>query len=172
MTKIKMTEDLKLQTVLTYLNGKEGHRTIAEQAQIDPSALRYWVKLYEYHGAMAFYPREKQNYDASFKLNVLQWLYDQGASIRETAAYFNISNYSVVRKWKQKFEVGGENALKNRYKGHLNMKKQTKQTGSAELSIGELQAELEHLRMENAYLKKLNALVQNKEKSPNKTKRK
>lgn len=33
-----------------------------------------------------------------------------------------------------------------------------------------LQAELEGLRMENAYLKKLNALVQNKEKSPNKTK--
>ncbi|WP_445490812.1 transposase [Niallia sp. 03133] len=34
----------------------------------------------------------------------------------------------------------------------------------------ELQVELEQLRMENAYLKKLNALVQNKEKSPKKTK--
>lgn len=42
----------------------------------------------------------------------------------------------------------------------------------AEGSTEALQAELERLRMENAYLKKLNALVQNKEKSPNKTKRK
>lgn len=37
-------------------------------------------------------------------------------------------------------------------------------------SVEPLQAELEHLRIENAYLKRLNALVQNKEKSPNKKK--
>ncbi|GAB2541166.1 hypothetical protein JOD18_003061 [Gracilibacillus alcaliphilus] len=35
-----------------------------------------------------------------------------------------------------------------------------------------LQAEIDRLRIENAYLKKLNVLVQNKEKSPNRTKRK
>lgn len=33
-----------------------------------------------------------------------------------------------------------------------------------------LQAEINRLRMENEYLKKLNALVQTKEKSPKKTK--
>ncbi|MBB3149969.1 hypothetical protein FHS16_000001, partial [Paenibacillus endophyticus] len=48
----------------------------------------------------------------------------------------------------------------------------TKRKEPAEGSVEALQAELERLRMENAYLKKLNALVQNKEKSPNKTKRK
>jgi hypothetical protein len=51
-------------------------------------------------------------------------------------------------------------------------KKRTKSQETAEGSVEALQAELERLRMENAYLKKLNALVQNKEKSPNKTKRK
>ena len=49
--------------------------------------------------------------------------------------------------------------------------KQTKQT-PAEGSVEALEARIKQLRMENAYLKKLNALVQNKEKSPNKTKRK
>ncbi|MBP1155201.1 hypothetical protein ACVLD2_000891 [Paenibacillus sp. PvR052] len=50
--------------------------------------------------------------------------------------------------------------------------KPTNKTAPAEGSAEALQAELERLRMENAYLKKLNALVQSKEKSPNKTKRK
>ncbi|PEQ56972.1 transposase [Bacillus cereus] len=41
-----------------------------------------------------------------------------------------------------------------------------------EETVEALQAELERLRMENAYLKKLNALVQNKGKSPNKIRHK
>ncbi|PKG27001.1 transposase, partial [Cytobacillus horneckiae] len=47
--------------------------------------------------------------------------------------------------------------------------KQTKQS-PVEGSTEPLQAEIERLRMENEYLKKLNALVQAKEKSPRKTK--
>ena len=50
--------------------------------------------------------------------------------------------------------------------------KRNKITITNEGSVEALQAEVEQLRMENEYLKKLNALVQNKEKSPNKTKRK
>ncbi len=50
--------------------------------------------------------------------------------------------------------------------------KQLNDTGPVEGSVEALQKEVERLRMENAYLKKLNALVQNKEKSPNKTRRK
>ncbi|AYB46954.1 transposase [Cytobacillus firmus] len=41
----------------------------------------------------------------------------------------------------------------------------------AERSVEALQKEIELLRMENAYLKLLSSLVQDKEKSPNKTKR-
>ncbi|MNC83820.1 hypothetical protein D3C75_1380040 [compost metagenome] len=51
------------------------------------------------------------------------------------------------------------------------MKEETKVT-PVEGSVEALQAEIQRLRMENAYLKKLNALVQNKEKSQSKTKRK
>ncbi|GGE43219.1 hypothetical protein GCM10011391_22560 [Pullulanibacillus camelliae] len=52
------------------------------------------------------------------------------------------------------------------------MKKGNKKNKPVEGSQEALIDEVEHLRMENAYLKKLNALVQSKEKSPKKTKRK
>lgn len=69
------------------------------------------------------------------------------------------------------FESGGIDALHPQKKGRLSMKKVNqklvKKGISSEGTTETLQEELERLRMENAYLKKLNALVQNKEKSPN-----
>lgn len=49
--------------------------------------------------------------------------------------------------------------------------KQSKQV-PAEGYVEALEARIKQLEMENAYLKKLKALVQKKEKSPNKTKHK
>jgi transposase len=116
------------------------------------------------------------SYSPQFKLDVLNYMNDNGTSPNETAAIFNISSPGMIRKWRILFETEGVDALKPKKKGCSSMKnkkqKVTKKQASAEESIEALQEELERLRMENAYLKKLNALVQNKEKSPNKTKRK
>ncbi|CAM5270559.1 Transposase OS=Lysinibacillus sphaericus (strain C3-41) OX=444177 GN=Bsph_1073 PE=3 SV=1 [Lysinibacillus sphaericus] len=49
--------------------------------------------------------------------------------------------------------------------------KQSKQA-PVKVSTEALEARIKQLEMENEYLKKLNALVQNKEKSPNRTKHK
>ncbi len=78
-----------------------------------------------------------------YKLDVLNYMDEQGTSIRETAAIFNIPAPSTLFQWKKLLE--------------------TKR-------IEALPAENERFRMENAYLKKLNALVQNKEKLRNKIK--
>ena len=69
----------------------------------------------------------------------------------------------------------GIDALQSKKKGRPSMKKESnKQPKQApvEGSIEALEARIKQLEMENEYLKKLNALVQNKEKSPNKTKHK
>lgn len=101
---------------------------------------------------------------------------DHGTSINETAAIFNIPSPSRVRKWFIDYEAEGMDGLILKQKGRPSMKKenqkQTQKGLPVEGSVEALQVEIERLRMENAYLKKLNALVQNKEKSPNKTKRK
>jgi hypothetical protein len=71
--------------------------------------------------------------------------------------------------------MGSIDALKLKKKGRPTMNKKIqniKKSTPVEGSIESLQAEIERLRMENAYLKKLNALVQSKEALQSKTKRK
>ena len=71
------------------------------------------------------------------------------------------------------YETEGMDALESKKKGRLSMKKESinKQNKHQLKGLVEaLQARIKQLEMENAYLKKLNALVQNKEKSPSKTK--
>jgi transposase len=97
-----------------------------------------------------------------------------GASVRETAAIFNIASHSTILSWQRSLELDGVDALQSKKKGRPTMKKDLNDLNAQleEGSVEALQAEIERLRMENAYLKKLNALVQIKEKSPNKTKHK
>ncbi len=74
--------------------------------------------------------------------------------------------------WKHLFETQGIDALQPKKKGRPSMKKASKKNQPIEGLEEALRAEIERLRMENAYLKKLNALVQEKEKLQNKTKHK
>ena len=130
------------------------------------------MKQYEYNGVEAF-NKQYTNYSSQFKLDVLNYMIEHGTSLNETAAIFGIAAPSTISVWKKQFETQGFDALQSKKKGRPSMKKETnKQSKQApvEGSPEALQAEINRLRMENEYLKKLNALVQAKEKSPKKTK--
>lgn len=168
----KYTSEEKLQAVLRYIEGKESSHEIARLIGTDHKAILNWVKQYEYNGVEAFIKRYT-NYSAQFKLDVLNYMIENGTSLLETAAIFIIATPSTLRFWKKQFETKGFDALQSKKNGRPSMKKETnKQPKQApvEGSPEALQAEINRLRMENEYLKKLNALVQAKEKSPKKTK--
>ncbi|MBY0599792.1 helix-turn-helix domain containing protein [Bacillus bingmayongensis] len=56
-------------------------------------------------------------YSSQYKLDVLNYMNEQGTSIRETAAIFNIPSYETLRKWKIAYESGGFDALQSKKKG-------------------------------------------------------
>ena len=171
----KFTIEEKIAAVKRYLEGDVGYKTIAKEIGANNSKVLFWIRKYEYHGENAFF-KSYTNYPLNFKLDVLKYMNDNGTSIFDTAAIFNLPSDSTLWKWRDLLETQGLDALKPKKKGRPNMNKKdqksSKKSSPDKGSIEALQQELEALRMENAYLKKLNALVQNKEKSPNKTKRK
>jgi len=170
---VKFSPEEKIEIVKKYLEGDVLGKNFAKSIGVHLSMLHQWVKHYRILGEAAFEKRYT-TYSAHYKLDVLKYMNEQGTSIRETAAMFNIPSPETLRKWKNAFEAEGIDALEPKKKGLKSMSKNnlnhSKKQAPVEGSVEALQVELERLRMENAYLKKLNALVQNKEKSPNKTK--
>lgn len=109
-------------------------------------------------------------------MDVLNYMSENEASPNEAVVLFNISSPALIRKWRKQLSTIGIDALVSKEKGRPSVKeklkketKQTKQT-SAEGTVEALEERIKQLEMENDYLKKLNALVQNKGKLPNKTK--
>ena len=172
----KYTVEVKLQAAKRYLTGRESYKTIAESIGTAKSLVITWVKLFEAQGENGF-KKSYTSYSVGFKLDVLNFMNETGASLRETASTFNITSPSTVYRWEQLLKSKGLDALEPKKKGRPSMKKEEKKVESqkvipAEGSVDALQAKIEHLEMENAYLKKLNALVQSQEKLQTKSKRK
>jgi transposase len=167
----KYSTEEKLEAVLAYLEGKESYKAIAKERKMSMAPLKRWVLRYREHGVEGLVS-SYTNYDIEFKMDILHYMNEFGASINETAARYNLASDYTVLRWKRQFEAGGIDALQPMKKGRLLMKKESKKPTPVEGSTEALQAEVEHLRMENAYLKKLNALVQSKGKLPSSTKRK
>ena len=168
----KMSPEDKFAAVQRYVNGQDSSRTVAADFGISHRYLLGLVKQYQHNGVEVFV-RRYTNYTKAFKLDVLNYMAEHGTSFNETAAFFNIAGASSIQNWKKQFETLGEDALQPKKKGRLSMKRETNKQSKqvpVEGSPEALQAEISRLRMENEYLKKLNALVQAKEKSPKKTK--
>ena len=81
-----------------------------------------WVKQYEHNGVEAFVKRYT-NYTQQFKLDVLNYMIENGTSLIETAAIFNIPAPSTIIDWKKQFETQGIDALQSKKKGRPSMKK-------------------------------------------------
>jgi transposase len=172
----KYNEQFKLEVVQYYLCGNVGYGPTADHFKLDESMVRRWIGWFQAHGLDGL--RKKFTaYSAEFKLLVLQHIWENEQSYRQTAALFNIRNPGILGVWERAYRDGGIDALKARPRGKpKNMAApptEPEPPGENEQrSRDELLAELQHLRMENAYLKKLRALVQAQQKATPPKKRK
>jgi transposase len=166
----RFTSNEKYEAVLLYKSGKYSYADISKKIGVAKSSIVKWVTLYEAHGLEGL-SLTYTKYSVEFKIDVLNYMNETGASLLETAAAFKIPSPDTISKWRQRVERNGLDALRSKKRGRREMKK-LKKTPHEEGSKEALLAELEYLRAENAYLKKLNALVQEKEKLQKKTSRK
>jgi transposase len=172
----KYDERFKLSVVRQYLDNQGGYTALAKQHGLERGMLRRWVKWFNAYGDEAF-KKKFTHYSAEFKLSVLQHMWDNGLSYGQVAVQFDIRSPGALGIWERSYRNGGLDALRPRLRGRPNAMavptaKPDTPPDDENRSRDELLAELDYLRMENAYLKKLQALVQARQQQAPPKKRK
>jgi transposase len=173
----KYDERFKQQVVDEYLAGDVGIRAVGARHGLDHATVRRWVASYEAHGKAGL-RKKYSHYNAQFKRSVLEHMQREGLSCQQAGALFGIRNVASVAQWARQYHAGGLDALKPRRRGRAPMMKPEpvapvpEQDAQDTRTRKDLLKEIEYLRAEVAYLKKLDALLQAKKQTAQKKKRK
>lgn len=151
--------ELKLEIVKKYLSGKYSYNDLGKEYKIDHRQILDWVKRFEIHGTEGLTRNVKTSYTGDFKISVVEYMHANHLSYRETANCFNV-NHAAVIKWERIYYEEGPDALYEERRGRPRMSSKPKKKEINEKDKEDLIAEVQRLRAENAYLKKLRALVQ------------
>jgi len=159
----KYSNEFKLEVVTYYLNNNCGWNYVANHFNIPAwTTVRKWVRKYNEHGPKGLVKTFKSSYSGEFKQNVIEYMHTNHLSAKQTAAYFNLDeNQPII--WERIYYEEGPQALYEERRGRPRKKKNVHKNE-------DLLEEVQRLRMENEYLKKLNALVQERIKRENKKK--
>ena len=148
----KYSYEFKLKVIKYYLEEHHSYRECCKKFDIpDKTQIQQWVHKYELYGSKGIIKCLKSSYNGDFKKNVIEYMHSNHLSARRTADIFRLG-CAAVRGRTRKMSSKSNNKKLD--------KKDEK----------DLLAEVEQLRMENEYLKKLNALVQERIKRENKKK--
>lgn len=159
----KYSHEFRLSSVRKVLDGNSISGTAKELA-IPKTVLQTWVNHY-YEGGTEQLLHKNRKYSAEFKKEVIEYKWEHGLSLSQTIALFKIPNSAIFSAWEKKYLGEGFSGLLSKKKGRPGKMPKKKEIKPPDLTREqELEAEIAQLKMENAYLKKLNALVQARKK--------
>lgn len=155
---MKYSHEEKLSAVRSVSAGTDSLRSAASKLGTDHKLIRQWLSRYERYGEDGLRLRSG-SYSGDFKLSVLQYMHKKHLSLFETAVHFGIPSDSIVLTWDRIYRKEGSAGLYRDNRGKR-MKPEPPKIPKGSTENEALLKELEYLRAENAYLKKLRVLVE------------
>ena len=157
----KYSYEEKLAAVELVVNEGLSTYEAAKVSGIPRTPILRWVERYKQFGPEGLLIKHG-SYDGAFKVSVIEYMHDNNLSLFQTAAKFGVPNDATVGKWERIYYEEGPQGLYRDNRGRkpkMSSDKPRKKKHNKETEE-DLIAEVQRLRMENEYLKKLNALVQ------------
>ena len=149
MTKFPCTERL---AAAQAVEAGDSPSNVARRLGMSRQTVQWSVKLYREQGEAGFQAK-KASYTVAQKLVVLGTMHSQGMSCEEAAVKFGITGSRTIWAWERRYMGNGIDGLKSKKKGRRPRVRKPKAPPTA----------YEQLLAENEYLKKLNALVAERE---------
>jgi Transposase and inactivated derivatives len=150
----------KHQAVLDYLNGGMSQTQIIDKYKIaSRTQLFDWVKKYNGHSRLRAYLEgatamtKGRTTTLQERIDIVLYCLANGQDYTKAANQFQVS-YQQVYGWVKKYEVGGQDALKDG-RGRTKAPEELTEADQQKLAMKKLEYEMERLRAENAFLKKL-----------------
>ena len=158
----KYSYEEKLETVLRVIEEGMSQGASAKVLGVAKSQVQRWVKLYETYGPEGL-SLHNGKYTGEFRQYVIEYMHREHLSANQTAVLFKIPRENQVLNWERIYYEEGPEALYIDRRGRK--PKMPKETSTKKKPLRpeveeDLIKEVQRLRMENEYLKKLNALVQ------------
>ena len=154
----KYSHEFRMKIVLELESG-ETAKGAAKKHGISKKMVRRWWASYCESGTEGLIG-VNQKYTAEFKLKAIEFRWAHELSYLHAAAQLGIPGESTLRAWEKKYLKFGVEALQDTKKGRLPKVPKQPPPKKSLTHEEQLEARIKQLEMENAYLKKLKALVQ------------
>lgn len=168
----KFNFDFKVKIVTEYLSGQAAYSLARKYGIGSKATVSIWIQRFERFGIKGLQPKAMDlEYTSQFKVDVLNWRKQNQASLPVTALHFNLSSPSTIWQWEKRFETLGIKGLERKRGNSKNMAKHKnenakpvvqKDNSTTKDTLKQLQKENQMLKIENEYLKKLEALARKK----------
>jgi len=152
--------ELKLQAVKDHLEGGLSQYQIIDKYKIASRCqLASWVKKYNGHSSLSAYTggttamTKGRSTTYQERIDIVLYCLANEQDYKKTANQFQVS-YQQVYGWVKKYEVGGQEALRDG-RGRTKAPEELTEADKQKLAMKKLEYEMERLRAENAFLKKL-----------------
>ena len=161
----KLTKEDKIEIYERRLKG-ETIPALAKTFNITESKIKYFIALIKKHGYDILRNGKNRYYSREFKLQTINRVLVNYESVRQVAIDIGLASDGILHNWLSKFKENEYNVVekkKGRKPKSMTKLKKNNKVLSEKDKIKLLEDEIIYLKAENEYLKKLRALVQERE---------
>ena len=161
----KLTRENKIEIYERRKNG-ETISSLAKSFNIHESKIKYLIALIKKHEYDILRNGKNRYYSKEFKLQTINRILVNFESVRQVAIDIGLASDGILHNWLSKFKENGYNIVekkKARKPKSMTKPKKSNKILSEKDKIKQLEDEIIYLKAENEYLKKLRALVQERE---------